>query len=152
MCRLADRPGNPPSHTDNSRKAFVWRWNLPDNPSQKNCETLSSAFGLPLCLLPTSNRGSLTHSAGTYSFGLGLVGRGGASLPRGGLSRPAVGGESGATWAGLLTSVLGSGCCGGGGGGGGGGDGVAALGELLGEGVLLFIGRPSRDHSSTSLT
>lgn len=99
------------------------------------------------------NKHTHTLRAGTHSFGLGLVGRGGASLPGGGVSRPGAGGESGATWAGLLTSILESGCCGGGGGGGGGGgDGVEALGELLGEGVSLSTGRSSRDHSSTSFT
>lgn len=129
---------------------------LPVNPFHK-AETLSFCThpqtGLPLWPPnpnPTPPWGLRLHgdTTGTHSFGLGLVGRGGASFPGDGDSLPGVWGESGATGAGLLTSVIGSGC------GGGGGDGVAALGELGGDGGfvgrLLFTGPSSSSAPPTS--
>lgn len=134
---------------------------LPVNPFHK-AETLSFCTrphtGLPLwahpappLLHPTPPRGLRLHgdATGTHSFGLGLVGRGGASFPGDGGSMPGLWGESGSTGAGLLTSIIRSGC-GRGGGGGGGGDGVAALGELGGDGG--FVGRlPFTGPSSSSV-
>lgn len=73
--RLADRPGNPPSHTDTSRKmaakkekkekkAFVRRGNLPDNPSLKT-ETPSYALGTPPH--PPAPKGGVNKHTHTHS-------------------------------------------------------------------------------------
>lgn len=71
---------------------------------------------------------------GTHSFGFGLVGSGGPSLPGERDSFPGDGWKSGATWAGLSaltwTSVMRSDS----GRGGGGGGGVVAFGGLGGDG------------------
>lgn len=66
----------------------------------------------------------------THSFGLGLVGSGGPSFPGDGGSLPWGGGESGALWVELLTSVIGS-DCGRGRGGGGGCGGAVPVGGLF---------------------
>lgn len=75
----------------------------------------------PSPLIPQTQRDLLS----THSFGLGFVGSGGPSFPGDGDSLPGGGGESGAIWVGLFSSVIGSDC------GRGGGGGAVSVGGLL---------------------
>lgn len=85
----------------------------------------------------------------THSLGLGFVGSGGASFPGEGDSLPGGGGgESGAIWVGLVSSVIGS-DCGRGGGGGGGGSGDCG-GAVSAGGLFRPVGWSVTDARSAS--
>lgn len=112
-----------------SGNAFVQRFtSLSLQLGLKRASQPSLVVSLPPPPRPQTQRDLLS----THSFGLGFVGIGGPSFPGDGDSLPGGGGESGAIWVGLFSSVIGSDCGRGGGGGGSGGcGGAVSVGGLF---------------------